>query len=338
MGFSEGATAQQPLVSPSWFATTPAFESDSRPFRLPYRWLQVHDDVVGPPRTIGSIAFRRDETVAGQAHPGFAIRCRVWMSHAAVTAETVDAAFLANHGPDRILVRSDAEPVRFPPAGEDPPVPGFDYRIEFDTPFSYDGRGPLCWEIEVINTIGSVEVDEVLGENPEPFPAPRELSTGCTATGQFRPFRLETAPVLSYGWSGFGLPLSFLARNTPRGLPAVMVLGVDYAPRTLPDTPGGRSGPCVLALEPLCTVPFDVDQALRVTVPLHPAFHGITLITQLVGADSAANDLGVVTSTAHCRPLTAPHGRLGVGRVSSSDRAAAVGRAFPAWGLVTQFD
>ncbi len=338
------ALGAQSIVSPPRFANVEGPNAFNIPISVPgpgNRLMQVDTNLLGSPRTINGIRFRRD-AYAWNTTTAAAVVATVRMSYAATTPATVSPTFADN-------VVAPAVPVVGLPvaiaatAPQRLPEP-FVLDIPFTTPFFYNGTAPLCWDLQVTATtaVQSVGVDAVLVDHGNPAPADIGFGTGCTLTGNNQP--MDIHGVAYPNWPStpssitFVYTASHLAANNG-GFPnpgsvAVLAFGLERLPTA--------ANACTFLIQPLIadvvfvgaggtlTYPYDL------VVPVLPAHNGVDLYAQLLTIDPATNAIAV--SDGHQFNISAPFTsqQLGIGMVSGSV-AQPTGTAWPDAGVIVEY-
>ncbi|MFY9341273.1 MAG: hypothetical protein WAT39_02205 [Planctomycetota bacterium] len=313
---------------------------------VPFRYSQIHDDV--PLMVITGMAFRHNWNPT--AYPVHSITMDAWMSTAVTPATGMSTTFDNNHGPDKIQVvfnRTYTHVVSDPSN-----LPGqFVLDYPFDVPFVFLGGGAsLCWEVQITakTNTGNIVYDAVSGAAStttgptNPPIALGRFGTGCVSTGQTNPMGAAAAQTMS--WPSGTATMTVNGTNLePNGL-TFFCMGADktsFLGIPLPATLPGTS----------CTVYSDIILSSLViasatgtgtnTIPFvpAPAYHGITLYSQIWGFDAAANPFGLTTSNAAMHHIVAPYVTpLPVRRVYASGSLAPTGSTETyTYGLVTKF-
>ena len=343
--------AQSTVVSPARWATVESPSGNAFPFgstAQQFRYLNVHDDLAGPPRTFTGFAVRRSGTTSTTTTPAISIVVDGWMSTAATTGATVVAMFDSNHGTDKAQVLN-AKTVNFPPAATGILPYPFLYQIPLDTPFAFAGGGPLCWEVQITSRpmAASATHDYVSGTDTSPSMVVSRYGDGCTATGRTAAFALTGSSTTT--WATNRGELTATASNGPASAMAAWLIGFSATmsgsqplPFLLPGTTGGASGPCYLNTSVLATINGTLTAAggltFRVPVPLQPHFDGVNVFSQVIAPDSAANALGLVTTNGLNHHVVAPWAAQPGGRVYQSGSLAATGTVGAGQTLVVQFN
>jgi hypothetical protein len=349
--------AQGTVVSPAHFARAEGRTQNRFPLgelqNQAFRYLQVHDDLQGTARVVRGLSFRRvgatDLLPRFQAvYPPYTVTLDAWCSTAATTSTTLSATFDANHGTDRARVVTNRT-FNFP-ASEPGWMPqAFAYALPFDAPFSFQGGGPFCWEVQVADHTNTIEVyhDAVSGgAEPDPPFGFAVFGQGCTLPG--RGAAMTAAPEGTLFWPRFFGNLFVRGSNGPPNSTVFLLLGFrreSWAglplPYLLPGSETAPSGPCHLytSVEVVVSTSTDATGFARahLQVPASPDLNGLTTYAQLWAADPAANALGLVGSNAVLHGWRAPWVSLPVGRVYMPGSPAS-GIAEAGGGLVTRFD
>lgn len=287
----------------------------------PFRFCQVHDDV--PAMTVNGLAFRH--TADDSSYPAHSVTIDVWVSTAATTADTLSAVYDNNHGPDKTQVVVNR--TYNLPASDDSQVPRqFTLSFPFDVPFVYAGSGSLCWEVHVLSGSATSPIFYDAGDQANANP-PMGVATGlagCRATGRTATMHVDVDAFPAWQ-SGQGA-LRTAASNLLSGGVCFVVRGFDRTmwsglplPATIPGSLGAPSGTCSIHTDVLTAELGLADHTGRivsaVSIPLLGAFHGLTLNSQVIGLDLAANPTGVTASNLGMHNIVAPHGSLPAGFV-----------------------
>jgi hypothetical protein len=345
-----GSLCAQSLVSPRPFERVEGNTSSSLPFPSSslYRYLQVHDDVTGVPRTIRGLSFRRDggytSAIAEQA---FVING--WMSTAATTAGAVDTTFAANHGTDKTQVLNN-KVINFRRSAFGLPMPAdFEFSLVFDTPFLHAGTGGLCWEIVIPSraATASGSFDAVSGSSANPPMVHQAFGAGCKAGGATSAMGLTTSSTTN--WSTGAGQLDFQGSRAPANALALVVLGTSNQsfagvplPLAIPGSESNPSGVCnihsdvILTVVALATGTGSIGPVAQ-PIPFTTDLAGGTVFSQVWALDPAAS-LGIVTSNAYASHWVPPYTMTPIGRLSSTSIGSLTGSRVNHNGLVTRFD
>ncbi|MCB9919144.1 MAG: hypothetical protein H6832_12150 [Planctomycetes bacterium] len=318
------------------------------------RVLQVHDDLKGVPRTVRSIAFRRDNWSSPQSngageHAAFVILADLWCSTAGVSAASMNPTFDANHGFDKALVAS-AKQFQFPAAPHHLMPSAFSYALPFDRPFAYTGSAGLCWELVIRgrNNLVGYRLDAVSGASAYPGPVTWQTTGGCRATGEVWPMEL-TANGSTVNWTTNSGDIVYSGRYLPKSSVVGLGLGLSATswnsiplPLPIPGSATAPSGFCQVANDWSVIVPVLTTGSgtCSARFPAVAVSHGMTIFGQLFAIDPAANAFGLVMSGGEelqvIGPWNAPHvGRVDAFGTPSSGTAA----SYPlASCLVSRFD
>ena len=349
LALAASLSAQTNIVSPAAYTNAEAPSGNAFPFgsaASQFRYLNVHDDLAGTPRTILAFALRKGATTSTTITPALSVVMDGFMSTAVTTGATVVASYDANHGADKAQVLT-GRTISFPPFGTGIIPYPFVYAVPLDAPFSYAGAGPLCWEVRITSRplSGSASHDYVGGSSTNPSMAASRYGDGCLAAGHTLPFTVTGGS--SVTWTTNQGQVTATTSEGPANASAFYLFGASGTsyggiplPFPLPGTTGGSSGTCWLNSDILLTVPGTLSGTgavtFRVAVPLFPWFGGLNVFGQAVALDVAANSLGLVTSNGINHHIVRPHGNPPGGRVYTSSLAAS-GTAAPNQTLVVQF-
>lgn len=353
--------AAQGYVSPAHFDHVEGTANNTLPFggntatSTPYRYQQIHDDV--PTSVIQGIAFRHETTSAGTLRAPFTVTVDVWMSTSPNTSATPDAVFDNNHGVDKVQVVTNR--VVSVPANDPSLVPNpFNIEIPFDPGivFPFIGGGAaLCWEVQVTarTNTASVPFDAIQnsGSSPaNPVAISSKAFTGCVATGRTLPMTAtpQTNSVAPMDWINGTGALGVNGTQLQSNGVVAFVYGVDRTqwngiplPFDVPGSTGAPSGTCTLHTEILVMNAMLTSAtgtaSSQLVFAVTPALHGVTINTQILGLDAAANPLGFTTSNLVVQQLVAPYPiPMGICRIFLGGSLGASGST-GATGLVTKF-
>lgn len=343
--FLAAGAAAQFVVSPAHFTSAEAPANNSYPFGVattPFRYLNIHDDLVGIPRTIRGMSLRRNYNSAASA--AYTITFDAWMSTALTTGTTPDATFDNNHGSDKTQIvfnrtyNFPASPVQLVPEE-------WTHLMPFDVPFTYLGLGSLCWEVQVTarTNTASYYYDAASGTgNTNPQLAARSFGTGCLATG--RTSAMSATGSGSMNWPAGTGTLTVNSANGPSAAPAVLLFGADMfpAPIVIPGSGGGPSGPCNVYVNPVVTLGGTMSPtgaaSFQIPFPAIPFLNGLRTFEQVVAIDPLANPFGLVTSSAVNHNVIAPFGPTPGARVFLPSSLGPTGTAAANYTLVIRFD
>ena len=286
----------------------------------PARLLQVHDDLKGSPRTIGSLAFRRDGglNTAAYAYPAFNIVCDIFVSNAALTAGTVSATFDTNHGANKTQVAS-FKVASFPATTHKGASAPFDYKFMFTNPYAFDGTTGLCFEIKVTSrsNTSAVYMDyQSATSSTNPAAYTEYTGTGCKASGYITPMTMSGSSTPN--WPQSLLTLAWTASSLPKSAVGFLCLGGSdkswgamTLPLALPGTGSAPSGTCTIYCDWSVLVPAvsTATGAFSQTIgaQANPAWNGQSVYSQLVFLDAAANSYGGVMSNRVQHQIIAPY-------------------------------
>jgi hypothetical protein len=270
-------------------------------------------------RTLTSIAWRRDGTTATNA--AFAARVvenlTVRLAHSSLAAISVD---LDQNYKDTPAVVFGPRNVNAPDWRNQPASPApFDFKLTFDTPWVYNGRDDLLWEVRADKV---TPAPTALANYPFDFqPASgsfrttlrgTSVGTGCTATGQTRSMVLAT---LMHNTSArFELQASF--NFGPANAPAVLFLDVQDANLTVPGLCAAvRATPLVLLPLGAGSPTGAVASSWLRTLPYIPSLVGANLWLQAAALDTGRTGIRLALSQGKRQTLPATPAVPNVGRV-----------------------
>jgi hypothetical protein len=350
------ALPAQGVFSPAHFA---AAEAQGYSFaglgdvRVPARYLQVHDDLPGP-MLIRRLALRRDASAIlwPVPTPAYTLHCDAWMSNATTDGGTVVPTFDLNHGTNRVQVWFQTMPVSMPASSWVPfPMPAI-FALPLSAPFSWNGTGSLAWEIILRRTTlaANVPFDYAIASGANPSPQVEPFGTGCRATSASRPMLLGAAGTASWQTPVKSVTLSFTGTAMPPSAPAWLAFGTSATswagltlPFLLPGTDTAPSGSCVLyssqdLLLPKPTSAVGVISANVVLAGIDASYHALSIFTQAIAIDPAANAFGVVLSNSTQHQILAPWTVTPTGGVYLPLSDGPVGRPLPRSGYVVKFE
>jgi len=337
-------------VSPLHFATAEAPTNSPLPFgttTVPKRYSQVHDDV--PAMVIHGMSFRHSATTV--VYPAHSITISAWISTASTTSATTSATFDNNHGVDRVQVVTNRTYAL--PASDPFNVPGqFILDYPFDTPFVFPGGASLCWEVHVTATTlqsGLIAYDlasagAALAASPDLVVGRAGL--GCMATG--RTARMAATATQSINWSVPTGTRTVTGTNLAANGAVFFTTGLDKTvwnaiplPALIPTSSGAPSGACTVYADILAATLVVANStgtaSLAATFAPSPAYHGMTLYSQIWGLDLPANPFGITTSNLVMHHIVAPFAvPLPVSSVFLTNSLGPIG-TMSRNGLVTRF-
>jgi hypothetical protein len=338
------------VVSPAHFARVEGNSESYDPFMASttlFRYLQVHGDVVGTPRTVQGLAFRMNDV---ETTAPISIQATFVLSEAAagISPSNLSPAFAGNHGAGRTTVASGVF-FNLPAAAYDRvrdlwPRP-FGHALTFAQPFAYTGGNPLVWEVQIHGrqNLGSRgRLDQASGSavNPSPYYVGYTDRT-CGIRHGATPVALDYGDTMD--WSGGTMRFTLGGRYVMPGMPSVAWIGLSNAPplpALIPGSDSAPSGPCYLAASMDFVFPAVSNGsgvfAFASALPLAPYLNGRRLFLQGASYAPGANPLGVVTSNAAYVQFLAPYGPVPVGTVSLAGQLGADGTVYRNRGLVTQ--
>ncbi len=262
----------------------------------PDRQLQVHDDLVGAPRTIHGMRFRLDGYQLTANLPAFQIVANAWLSNAATTAPTMVSNYPGNHGANKLQVMNQQIVSIAPTTWQALPGP-FTLEIPFAVPFVYDGSTPLCWEIEVTSRTNNfvVRCDRADALGSSPGSAFLEFGDGCPAPGTTVPAHLGESHGSNWGTNP-SLTVTYYASHLPvaaggSGI-SVLALALDRLPAPI-TLPGAQGCLAYLAPDLLFLMLTQANGTANFTgpVPLSTSLNGANLFAQVAGFDTASGEL-----------------------------------------------
>jgi hypothetical protein len=326
--------AQTTVVSPAHFTNAEGPSSNSTPFGIPttpYRYVGIHDDLLGAPGVVLGMAVRRNANTT-TVFPAASVTLSAWVSTAATTAGAPNATFDLNHGTDKQQV-INSRTYGFPQSELAFAPSPFVYVIPFEVPFPFGGAAGLCWEVQITSRTNTIAIghDAVQGGSTNPPLGAAWFGTGCTVTGQSSAMSGVSAGSINWttGTGTIGLNSFF----GPLNAGVLMLVGTNDQsfggvplPFLLPGSDLAPSGPCRLYTDVLFAVGGTTSAAgislITTPVPARTDLHGLRTFCQLLAIDAPANPTGVVLGNAINHNWVAPFAAPPVGRVSASSLAA----------------
>ena len=345
-----GVPGQQAVVSPRAFATVEAPGQDLRTFAgdsssLAVRHLQIHDDLIGTPLVLQSLAVRQDS--ADGLPYGYLIALTLWLSHApaGIGAATPDPAFDHNHGADKTQVAgTNIQFLAGSPVGNVPNP--FVRRLPFTTPFLYQGNAPLVWEVtrRMVSLQFDVAHDACAGQDGNPSLAVANYGSGCFVDSL--PVHMICVASSSMDWPNQTGLLVLDGLFGPRRGFVLHVLGASRTdflgvplPYLLPWTVSLPEGPCHVLTDLVASefVPTGMagDSQTAWPIPATPALHGQRVRAQVWYPD-LASAMPLLTSNAAEVQWVPPYGLVPVGKVYAAGNPT-VGTATAHQGMVVEF-
>ena len=329
--------------SPAHFGPAEGPSGNAFPFgfALPCRYSQIHDDL--PSMAISGMSFRHDWNAT--AFPGYSLSMDAWMSTAVTPSSGISATFDNNHGPDKTRVVFNRTYTQ--PPSDPANLPGqFVLDYPFDVPFVFPGGGAsLCWEVQITARTNAAYIlyDAVWGLFPSPASphiATGYFGSGCVASGQVNPTFARASEYTNWFTGTAGMFVS--GANQPPGGITLVCTGADKTsflgiplPATLPGTSCTVYSDIIVSSVVIATAVGSVSHGI--TFVPQPAFHGITLYSQIWGLDPTANPWGLTTSDAAIHHIVAPFATPPVSRVYLPFSLGPIGTIEVNCGLVTRF-
>lgn len=325
------ALAAQGSVSPAHFTTAEGNTygytgpgSNTTPDRL----LQVHDDLAGAPRTISSIAFRRDASV-NNSYTGYTAICDVFLSNAAVNSGTTVATFDTNHGTNKVQVAS-FNVSQWPATTHSGASAPFAYKILFGQPWAYNGVGSVCLDVRVTSRTNTSIVyfdyqSTAASTNPAAYDESRGV--GCKATGFTTTMALTGSS--SPNWPANSLTLNWSGSSLPKNTLVYLCIGASDKvwgalplPFVFPGTNGQPSGTCTVYTDWSVTIPASTTAtgalSLNLGFPVNPTYNGASVYSQIAAVDTVANSYGLVMSNLVQHQVISPYTNIPVSLVYSA--------------------
>jgi hypothetical protein len=341
------------VVSPRVFTRTDGNSSALEPLASTtalYRYLQVHDDVVGQPRTITGLGFRLHACEDTGAITLQNVTVLVSEAAPGISSANLSSTFAGNHGQGLVSVTHATVNLPAVPAcnsaGEVLPRP-FTHRLPC-APFTYAGTQPLVWELQIggrQNQGVRGSYDRCTGQNANPDPLlVRYLDRTCRISTGEPTVQLILDPTSRWQNAQPHLLLTYGARNLESGQLAVTTLAASrpVAPLLLPGSSTAPSGPCYLAANfdflTFGGVAVNGVLSASTSLPLAPEMHGATVFCQTLGVAPIANPLRLVSSDAIYMQIRRPYGLVPVSLVTARGSLAATGTVQRNAGLIVRFE
>jgi hypothetical protein len=330
------ASAQSYVVSPIVYTRQEAPGNNYYPWNGPFRFQQVHTDLVGTPRPITGLAWRRNQDqFLPTGSPARTLDMEVLLcdSNAAAWSTTFASNYVGT--PRLVFTRKNVNAPDWSPPIEERPAP-FDHAIAFDTPAPYLAVNDLLYELVVYSssTSATYMADSAV------FPATvtsmwgtySSVGTGCrTPTGTFlvrsQIQHVLASTTISFGWSVSGAPPgsgTVLVGLAPINVPVpglctnLYTLGMLYVPFTTGNTGSGNTT--------AASLPFD------------PSWTSIVLSVQAAAPDPSQTGLQVAASQgARCEIPAAMPAVRGARLWALGNPTATTGSTATSGWLVTRF-
>ncbi len=272
------------------------FEPFSTP-NTPFRWLQVHDDVVGPV-TINSLSFRPDE---GADVSGAVFLCDIVLSAAptSVTAGNLATSFAACHGANRVQHRVSGS---FPPSQRRAGMPlprEATMTLTLPAPFALANGERLVWQIDILQRSqpGTSLLDGVRGSDLDELYG-TGFGDGCAYSNQVA----NLSHAMQTGRNVNGINVTLDVGNAPASGAAAFWFGTSaYLPPIALDLV--RAPGCWLHVTPelsgfgLPTNGAGLGSLNLGTLPMPTT--SFNLYSQAIALAPAANQLGLITSNGY---------------------------------------
>lgn len=317
---SAATHAQARIVSPAENTRREGHGLSYEPFATaatPYRWLQVHDDIVGPLR-IERISFRA--SAYEDAHAAtFTYELRLSQAPTTVNAGSIDSTFAGNHGTNYVehLNQRGTVAARTYDRGELLPLP-FTVTLTLPQPYLLGTGERLVWDLKITSRnapFTGTAVDAVWQPDGG-MHLPLRYGQGCARDGQSAPMTHD----FPLGVDHFNRTLNttFALYDGPAtGVAAFLLASRPTLPPLLLST-GSVSGDCFLHVDPTAIVlPAAPDASgtaiLRLGILPLPRGAAFTLHGQAVAFAPGANASGLITSNGYQNYVGTPTTRPPVG-------------------------
>ena len=287
--------AQSFVVSPIPHTDLEGPSNNTYPWNSSFRYQQVHTDLVGTPRVITGIGWRRNQDQFSPSSSGPRVLDMELMmcdSSASAWSSTFASNYIGT--PVTVLLRKQVNAPDWRPAVAQRPTP-FDFTVPFDTPFVYLAQNDLLYEVVVHSTSATStymsDAVEHVANVAETWGSYTSVGSGCTtSTGAFL-LRSQIQHVLasssvSFAWDMLGAPAA---------ASGVLLLGLLPLDVPLP-------GLCTnLYTEGSLVLPFMAanDGTAGVKgglVPFDPSWLSIVLSGQAAAVDATQPGLGLAAS------------------------------------------
>ncbi len=290
LALSAGLAAQ--IVSPVGYAHVEAGANNTDPFRdVAFTFQQVHGDIRGTPRSISSLAFRRDGTVM-LAIPARTVVLDMFIGE--VDMALIGPTFAANFTSPRLQVVTNRT-VNLPDHTVPPitiPTP-FTVVFPFDVPYAHSAALDLIYEMRIHSNSNAAfyALDAAVGNVFAGVTGTAAaMGTGCTTSNgvmQLRWSGLTTNPFHLLKWDVVNAPTSaqiVLLVGLPIAFPLpgvceqVFTTGQYFTLQGTTSTAGVYATPTSLSFR------------------YNPTFAGLTLATQAASFDTGQPNAPLVLS------------------------------------------
>lgn len=326
------------VVSPDpHFATREGDVSIPYAFSQPSRLLQIHEDLVGAPRVIQGLSFRRDGIGNGAPHAALSpktITLTVTMGDAVFRA-SANATFASNFTGTVTTVFSGtiSTPPTWSVEARTAPTP-FDFRIPL-TPYLHLGAQPLAWDADSTATSDLARVNLDAAQSAFPlfaWCAYAMQGTGCTTPNGT--FDLRGSGQNLGGLSTFTVKVT--TTRAPSSTACAWLLG--FAPIGLPIT-----GLCIPLWPQLAASVTTTSDATGRAEPFfqvssNPIWLGVPMEMQMFAADATQAGIPVVGSNGLSYRVEAMAPAFNVGCVVSGTPSSSTGTVLSSRAVVVQFD
>ncbi|MHC4899304.1 MAG: hypothetical protein ACYTGW_19605 [Planctomycetota bacterium] len=253
-GLSAVALPAQDIVSPPGMANAYGGINNSIPwgsYQSPEQFCQqIHDDLLGQTLKIKGMAFRHSYTSTYGAR---SYTATLTLGDAATKSTGISGVFTSNWRKGGSKTEVLKGTINFPAfkAYANSPSP-FDAPVSFTTPYAYDGKHSLMWEVHISGNSGNSPT-HYFERGPGTTHRPGVLGEGCSMSGKSAPLtssggtntssvaeRLTNGPssgtpIVAIGnasgqWSGANLPVSLAFAGSPECFININV--VTYLPAT----------------------------------------------------------------------------------------------------------
>ena len=345
-----GSLQAQSIVDPAYAKGVEAVTGDYRPFGSVssggWRYLQIHDGLMGKKATINQLAWRRD--VNRGRYSAFSFRLTLILSTAKVSYDKIDTTFDNNHGTNKQTVVNFQE-IKWPATAPSRTASPFEYVVKLSKPYAFDGTsGGLCWEAQVTNqqTIRTtVYFDAVSSSSTNPRMQTQVYGSGCYHSTEINP--MSATGTSSMNWNGKTGTMYLDGRYLQRNNVAIGLFGfsrTQYAvfqlPFMFPGSQNGYSGACYLYTGLDLVIPTTANNSgnTRITfpVPATDALNGQRIYGQILSLDTNSSSAIPLTSTNGVEyQWVKPYGVPMMSRLYASNNFSTTGSKSVNYGLVT---
>ena len=257
-----------------------------------FTYQQVHGDLRGTPRSVRSLAFRRDATSTTVSQPR-TVTLDAFMGEGDLA--TVTTTFATNYAatPMQVITNKTFNAPSWVDQPIDAPAP-FDFVIPLDTPFAYTGNLDLVWEFRLTATAptGSYVTDAASGTGNGLQHGNRQgMGTGCTTANGVMTLRSN------FTTSTTVHSLSWQTRSGPSSAAGVTLVGVTPTNLPFPPVCPGTiwTDGALLQLGGTTTAAGVMNTSV-ISIPYNAVLVGVTTHAQSAAVDATQPGLGLAAS------------------------------------------